>query len=1606
MNVNSKMKPCSKFLSLKTAFLGLALALFALSPRAQTVLPLNLPLYFEANNNQTEFRSSGSDYQFLISHDGAQILLSQSAAGIATARMSFPGGNSQAEIHGTGELPGKINYLIGDDSSRWQTGLPTFARVQIADIYPGINLVFHGNQQQLEYDFAIAPGANANAIKIHFDGVENISITPQGDLVLKIGTGKILQPKPEIYQTVAGVRKRLSGGFKILDAQTVAFEVGSYDHSLPLVIDPVLIYSAYFGGNKGTIGWAIAHDTNGFTYIAGQTFSKQFFTTGALQTNFGGGILAGDAFVAKFDSTGANLIYLTYLGGNDNDAAYALAVDGNSEAYIAGATASTNFPTTNAIPGGAQINGKIDPHTGHFPVDAFVTELDAGGSNLIYSTYLGGAAADVAYGIAVDSSDNAYITGFTSSTNFPVYPSQDSVLQNHLACTNSFYSNANAFLTEIAAGGGSVVYSTYLGGTNYDVGRAVAVGANNYVYVAGHTGSTNFPTWNIPAGLSPYLNGVTNKNYHNDNSLDAFVTVFPPLTTLPSSITNLLYSTFLGGTNTDIAYGIAVDTAGNAYVTGSTSSTNFPTTNNPPGLFSFLTTNFNFSGAAISNVFLTKISAPGTNGTEVLDSTVFGGRGKDVGYGVAVDAAGDVFVVGGESSTNFPTMNTASPLSHTNAFRTGSDVFVTAISNDWSRVYYSVLLGGRKDDIGYGIALDSSTNVYITGSTASTNFPTQNIPKFSFNGGNIINGTTNVIDSTKLTGTNEAFLAEIALGTLPTGPTITTPLPAAQTNGLFTTFTLSITATGTPPLIYQWQTTNADGVQTNLNFHDKSRFIGTTSNSLTILDAQLTNSGNYYIIVTNNWGAVTDSIALSIFSFPPQITVPPTNQTVGVGDTVVFPVEATGTAPLHFQWQLNGTNYLHSFDLTNSELILTNVQLNEAGTYSIIVTNDYGSVTDSATLTVLTFAPQIVSAPPLFQTNGLGTAFSLFINATGSPPLIYQWQFNGTNLTSKDKGYTGVNSNALTFTDAQTNQSGNYTVIITNTWGLATTNINETIMPLAPQITTPPASATNGVGNLSYFTVTATGTSPLRYQWQLNGTNLPNKSPYIGATNSTLILTNVQLSEAGTYSIIVTNIYGSASTNASLTVLSFPPVITNASPLFQTNGLGTTFSLFINVTGSPPLIYQWQFNGTNLTSKSKGYTGVNTSSLTFTKAETNQSGIYTVIVTNNFGLATTNINQTIMALAPEITVPPTNQTVGTGNTITFPITATGTPPLRYRWQLNGTNLVNRNGISGVTTKTLKITDAKTNDSGAISIVVTNNYGAVTDSVTLTVAPLPPQITVPPGNQITGAGTNFPATFTVTATGSLPLSYQWQKNGVNLGNQKGIYSGVNSNTFIILNPSTNDDGLYDVVVTNAYGSTTTNALLTVVYMPTLIVPLTNQIAYVGSNVTFSVVAAGSPGADAAPLLYEWFNGAGVITNNDHFSGATNSSLTINDVTTNDQGYYAVYVYYNFQIFTNSDAFLTVTNLSDASTSLHANVFVNPQPFNIKNIVQATGGNGFVISGNGGPANGTYWVLASSNLMAPFSLWTPVTTNQFDSQGNFIFTNTGQTNQQEFYILKHQ
>ena len=1577
---------------LSTGIGGLALGLLVLpAPAAQPVaMPANLPLYFEANQGQAnvpaQFIARGLNYQFLIAPTEAQIVLRKTTAESAVVRMQFVGANAQAPVSGDAELPGKINHLTGNDPAQWRVGLAMFAKVRVSGLYPGVNLVYYGNQQQLEYDFDIAPGANPQAIAIHFDGADKISVNAQGELILSLAGGEIRQPKPVIYQVMDGVRKEIAGGYRLVDAHTVAFAIGQYDRSQPLVIDPVLSYSTYFGGSAGETAYAVALDASGNVYITGQTFSKEFSTTntfstpGAFQTNFAGGKLTGDAFVFKLYASNGVPAYITYLGGSADDGAFGVAVDAAGNAYVTGFTDSPDFPVTNSIPGGVpglpnstNISGILDKSFGYYPVDAFVTELDPSGSKLIYSTYLGGSGMDCGLGIAVDTAGAAYVTGFTYSSNFPTV----NALQKQ-ACTNSFYFNANAFIAKISPGGTNLAFSTYFGGINFDEGRGIAVDTNTgCVYVTGFTASTNFPTVNavvqqlvwtnievtrsstnyvpITNSLDGYLlNGcLTNKT----SSFDAFVAKFD------STGTNLLYSTFLGGTNNDMAYSIAVDTNGAAYVTGWTVSTNFPNTlgTSIPGLHSFVATNISL-GVLATNVFLTKIVTVVTNGTTnavIAWSAVFGGEGVDIGYGVAVDPAGEVFVTGSASSTNFPTFNVPTLMRYTNSGK--SDAFVIAFNTNATALLYSTYLGGKKNDYGYGIAVYTNGDAYVVGQTLSTNF------------------LTLIADYPTRNGTNDAFLTKIMLTVQP--PVITTQPPISQTNSVGSFMLFSVTNSGTPPFFFQWQvgtnvvvvTNLVDGtnlVVTNLmdarNLVNGGNISGATTNSsatnsvLTIGPAQVTNSGFYQLIVTNYGGSVTSIIAgLTVTNVPPTITLQPLSQTNGVGTTVTLAVIATGTPPFSYQWWVNGTNLVENGTIkngptisgaTSNVLTIKNVQLTNGGSYTVIVTNIAGSATSSnAVLTVLSSPVIEVQPTPTNQVMAVGSTAAFFVNAIGTVPLHYQWWLNGTNLVKNGiikNGPTisGATTNVLIIRNVQTNDSGSYTVSVMNIAGSVTSsNAQLTVTNILPTITLQPKSQTNGVGTKVTFTVTATGTAPLSYQWQvgtnlvtatvtnvLSGvtnvvtvTNLVNGENISGATTTNLTIKNVQTTNGGYYQVIVTNYGGSATSSvASLTVLSSPVIFVQ--PIGQTNAVGSNASFTVTAIGTVPLHYQWWVNGTNLVkngSHKNGpiFSGATTTNLTIKNVQMTNSGSYTVVVTNIAGSVTSsNAVLTVTNIPPEITLQPTNQTVAAGSKVTFAVTATGTAPLIYQWQVNGTNLVNgsiKNGptISGATTSILTINNVQTNNSGNYTVIVTNidviagPITATSSNAFLTVVSSP-MITVQPTNQTLVVGSKV--TFAVTAIGTVPLKYHWQVNGTNLVND-GSISGATTANLTIKNAQTNNSGDYTVVVTNIAGSvTSSNAVLTVASSPVITMQPTptNQAVAVGSKATFTVAAVG-----IKPLRYQWqVNGTNLI-NGSNISGATTNVLTIYPAQTNNSGTYTVVITNIAGSVTSSNAVLTVVRL---------------------------------------------------------------------------------------------
>jgi len=643
-------------------------------------------------------------------------------------RLTFPGAAAHPTLIPQGQLPGAVSYLHGRDPRHWQTGLPTYARVAYRDVYPGTDLVYYGHAGQLEYDFVLAPGADPRNLRLRLATGSSgtgaaLRLDRSGDLLISVPGGTLRQRAPVVYQGAGASRRLVAARYALLDAHTVGVRLGAYDHRAPLVVDPALSYSTYLGGNGDDYGYGIAVDRSGSAYVVGYTNSANFPLANAARGSFGGG--ADDAFVAKLNPAGNGLVYSTYLGGSDDDFGLAIAVDSAGSAYVTGSTSSGDFPTANALQG--SLNG--------LGGNAFVAKLNPAGNGLVYSTYLGGGIFDVGQGIAVDTSGNAYVVGYTDSSDFPLA----SPLQS------SFNGATTAFVSKINAAGNGLVYSTYLGGSgDDDQANAIAVDTSGNAYVTGVTDSSNFPT----------TGGAFQRTYQGTVGT-AFVSK------INAAGNGLAYSTYLGGSDST-GNGIAVDSAGAAYVTGAANSANFPTAAPLQGV----------SGGA-GDAFVSKL-AP--DGSALTYSTYLGGSGGDTGYGIAIDSSGDAIVAGQTNSPNFPTTNAAQ-----NALGGADDAFVAALAPAGNGFVYSTYLGGSGSDIARAVAVDAGGNAYVTGQTTSTNFPTVAPFQGSFNG-----------------GAYDAFVAKLGNNPIPPAPPGAPSAPAPPAPPASTPIPATATATATP----------------------------------------------------------------------------------------------------------------------------------------------------------------------------------------------------------------------------------------------------------------------------------------------------------------------------------------------------------------------------------------------------------------------------------------------------------------------------------------------------------------------------------------------------------------------------------------------------------------------------------------------------------------------------------------------------------------------------------------------------------------------------------------------------------------------------------------
>jgi hypothetical protein len=893
-------------------------------------------------------------------------LHSGSSAASHLLRMSLVGARSGLQGVGVGALPGKANYFIGDDPKNWRTGLETYAKVKYEAVYPGIDLLYYGNQQRLEYDFVLAPGSSPKQIELAFEGADHARIDPQsGDLVLDSGGSGVRFQKPLIYQidreSSTGereIKRPVDGEYTLEAGNHIGFKVGAYDSAKPLVIDPVLSFFTYLGGMLTDFALHVAADSTG-VYVTGVTVSPDFPTASPFSSNlhatFCGssrGFPCPDAFVTKFKPDGSGILYSTYLGGSGSDIGLGIAVDSNQQAYVVGETESTNFPTTTS---GFQNTAPSKL------ARAFLTKLNSSGSLLLYSTFLGGTPGSrgagndlvndtAALGVAVDGAGHAYLAGYTRSNSLPstagvVQPSAGGNsgaggVQCHSSASGQVIPCSDGFVAKFdttASGSGSLLYATYLGGSYYDVATGIGIDSTGNAYVVGATLSDDFPVVSafqasrVPGRCAP-TGGSAASGGHVCAS--AFVAALSP------GATALVYSSYLGGTGDTAALGVAVDSSGNAYLTGATNAADFPVTSGAAQQ-ALATASCSLGGKAVNcpDAFVAKVSPAGS----LSYATLLGGTGIDIGFGIAVDSAGDAYVAGLTNSSNFPTVSALQP-----ALAPGScpirifgtsfnlncpDAFVTEVDPAGATWVFSTYLGGSNVDFAASLALDSSSNVYVAGGTISSGLATPGAFQ------------------TQLGSKGDAFLLKIAPGTA-VAPTF--KLVPATTGGAS-----SVAVTAGQTATYNLQINPAGGFTGTVSFTCTGAPAKTTCNPPTPVSV----SGNSTVpfMVTATTTAAS--------GLPPAVWRVPNTR------VPVWPVAYLGVVFLIFVLAAKRSLAVPNwrFSVWSAGLVLVGVSLlagcgggggsntgthtvtpgTQAGTYTLTLTGTSGSVSQNVSLTLV-----------------------------------------------------------------------------------------------------------------------------------------------------------------------------------------------------------------------------------------------------------------------------------------------------------------------------------------------------------------------------------------------------------------------------------------------------------------------------------------------------------------------------------------------------------------------------------------------------------------------------------------------------------------------------
>jgi len=583
-------------------------------------------------------------------------------------KTSFEGSNNNNSFISENQSISRSHFLDGDNPELWHSDVPGYESIIIEQIYSSISVRYYSNNSNLEYDFLIAPQGDPSDISIRFDGINGVNIDPEGNLIVSNDWGEVIQKKPVAYQQVGNIKVNIETRYVVKPDQTVGFIIESeYHSSLPFVIDPVLSFSTYLGGGNSSAGYDIALDDDGNMYVVGVTSSTDFPDTNAYQGTMAGG--TWDGFLIKYDANGDSIFYATYLGGTDDDYVYGVDVDNTGAAYLVGRTLSTDFPVETPI------------YTANIGGDAFFTKITPDGSALVYSSYLGGSGSDYGWGIAVDGSCNAYLTGYTTSTDFPT--------QTPFQASNA--GSYDCFITKVNSTGTILSFSSYLGGSGVDIGQAVKVDPSGRAHLTGYTFSPDFPT------VNPFQVSLASVN-----KPDIF------LTKLNSFGSALSYSSYIGGTMSDFGTDLAIGSDETTYLVGRTLSLNFPT-NNP----------YQTDLAGESDLVVVRLSAAGN---AMLYGTYLGGSQDEYAGGIDLDNDSRIYLGIKTSSDDFPTIEAFQSVYGGGAF----DAAIARFSSDFSQLDYSTYLGGTDNDELLALTVNKESNfACLTGQTISSDFPTK-----------------------------------------------------------------------------------------------------------------------------------------------------------------------------------------------------------------------------------------------------------------------------------------------------------------------------------------------------------------------------------------------------------------------------------------------------------------------------------------------------------------------------------------------------------------------------------------------------------------------------------------------------------------------------------------------------------------------------------------------------------------------------------------------------------------------------------------------------------------------------------------------------------------